>query len=60
MEDIQSGVDYTRLDIASGCGLFLEGVQLISGGVLDQSVGRIHCEAKKRPLYVVAEKIGLE
>ncbi|MEA5115131.1 MAG: glycosyltransferase family 2 protein [Geobacteraceae bacterium] len=38
--------------------LFLGGIQLLSIGLLGEYIGRIHRETKKRPLYVVAEKIG--
>jgi glycosyltransferase involved in cell wall biosynthesis len=40
--------------------MFLSGVQLISLGVLGQYVGRVYEEVKNRPLFIVAEKIGLE
>ena len=39
--------------------MFIGGVQLITIGILGEYVGRIYEEIKQRPLYVVAEKLGL-
>jgi glycosyltransferase involved in cell wall biosynthesis len=40
--------------------LFLGGVQLLSIGLLGEYIGRIYRESKRRPLYVVAERVGFE
>ncbi len=40
--------------------LFLGGVQLISLGVVGEYVGRIYMEIKRRPLFVVQEKYGID
>ena len=38
--------------------MFFSGVQMLSLGVLGEYVGRIFAEVKRRPLYLVAERIG--
>ena len=38
---------------------FLSGVQLISLGVLGEYLGRVYEEVKARPLFLVAEEVGL-
>ena len=40
--------------------MFFAGVQLISLGVIGEYLGRIYEEVKARPLYLVAEELGLE
>ena len=38
--------------------MFLGGIQLLSLGVLGEYIGRIFGEVKRRPLYLVAERVG--
>ncbi len=40
--------------------MFFAGVQLMSLGILGEYVGRIFAEVKRRPLYLVAERVGVE
>jgi dolichol-phosphate mannosyltransferase len=51
------GTGFTTLIL---CLLFLGGVQLITIGILGEYIGRIYEEIKQRPLYVVAERLGLD
>jgi dolichol-phosphate mannosyltransferase len=39
---------------------FLSGINMIMTGITGLYVGRIHAEVKRRPLYVVAEKVGFD
>jgi dolichol-phosphate mannosyltransferase len=38
--------------------LFIGGVQLVALGIVGEYVGRIYAEAKRRPLYLLQERLG--
>ena len=40
--------------------MFFSGAQLISLGILGEYLGRVYEEVKARPLYIVADRIGLD
>jgi hypothetical protein len=39
--------------------MFFAGVQLITLGVIGEYLGRVYEEVKARPLFIVAEEVGL-
>ncbi len=39
---------------------FFSGINLLMSGVIGLYVGRIHAEVKRRPLYVIEQRIGFE
>ncbi|MET0605546.1 MAG: glycosyltransferase family 2 protein [Beijerinckiaceae bacterium] len=40
--------------------MFFAGIQLMSLGVLGEYIGRVFAEVKRRPLYIVEERLGME
>ena len=40
--------------------LLLGGIQLITIGILGEYIGRTYIEVKKRPIYLIKEKIGFD
>lgn len=59
LQTITYGVDvpgYASLIVSI---LFLSGIQLMSLGILGEYIGRIFAEVKRRPLYIVGERVGI-
>jgi hypothetical protein len=40
--------------------MFFSGAQLISLGIIGEYLGRVYDEVKARPLFLVADELGLE
>ena len=60
VETMMRGVDvpgYASLIVSV---MFFSGVQLISLGVIGEYIGRIFAEVKRRPLYIVGDKVGFD
>jgi polyisoprenyl-phosphate glycosyltransferase len=55
--DITLGRGWASIFIAV---LFMGGVQLLTLGIIGEYLGRIYTEVKRRPLYVVQERLGFE
>jgi len=51
------GIDLPGYPSLMAVVLFLGGVQLVSLGVMGEYIGRLVVEAKRRPLYIIAERI---
>ena len=60
LKTLMFGVDIAGFPTLIISIMFFAGVQLISLGVIGEYMGRIYDEVKGRPLYLVAEEIGLE
>ncbi len=48
---------FTTLAVAI---LFLGGLQLVALGITGEYIGRIYEEVKRRPIYIVADRVGFE
>ena len=55
--DVTIGRGWASIFIAV---LFLGGVQLLTLGIIGEYLGRIYLEVKRRPLYVIEERIGFD
>ena len=53
--DLVAGWSSTVIIVSLLCG-----VNMVMTGIVGLYVGRIHAEVKRRPLYVVSDKIGFE
>ena len=40
--------------------MFFSGIQLVSLGMIGEYVGRIFAEVKRRPLYLIGERVGFD
>lgn len=55
--DLNIGRGWASLFIAV---LFMGGVQLLTLGIIGEYLGRIYTEVKRRPLYIVEERLGFD
>jgi len=55
--DVTVGQGWASLFIAV---LFIGGVQLLTLGIIGEYLGRIYIEVKRRPLYVIKERLGFD
>ena len=60
------GLWFTRSDLVEGWSStvvvisFLCGMNMLMTGIIGLYIGRIHAEVKRRPLYIVGERVGFE
>ncbi len=52
------GIDVPGFATLAVSVMFLSGMQLMSLGILGEYIGRIFAEVKRRPLYIIGERIG--
>ena len=60
LDTLMRGVDvpgYASLIVSV---MFFSGVQLISLGIIGEYIGRIFAEVKRRPLYIVGDRVGFD
>jgi glycosyltransferase involved in cell wall biosynthesis len=60
LEALVSGVKTPGFPTLIVAVTLLAGVQLMSLGMIGEYVGRIFAEVKRRPLYIIAERVGIE
>ena len=58
LQTVMYGVDVPGFASIIVSVMFLGGIQLLSLGVLGEYIGRIFAEVKRRPLYLVGERVG--
>jgi dolichol-phosphate mannosyltransferase len=60
------GLWFTRSDLVEGWSStvvvisFLCGMNMLMTGIIGLYIGRIHAEVKRRPLYIIGERVGFE
>lgn len=60
MKTMVFGVDVPGFPTLVVSVMLLSGVQLIVLGVIGEYIGRVYQEVKRRPLYIIADEIGLD
>lgn len=60
LQPLLHGVDVPGFATIIVSVMLLSGVQLMSLGILGEYIGRIFAEVKRRPLYIVDERIGMD
>jgi glycosyltransferase involved in cell wall biosynthesis len=60
IETVVRGIDVPGFASLIVSIMFFGGIQLLSLGILGEYIGRIFAEVKRRPLYLIAERLGPE